>query len=124
MPCVQQPAQVAECPCWTREELAGLRQQQASDRYAVCDLDGGSTATIANFDSWRIESQISGEYYTQVSSVGSYGADGAPTCVVTDRCQDGSCLSVSRMMSVTPEQFAACEADVAMSAANRGITCN
>jgi hypothetical protein len=124
MPCVQQPAQVAECPCWTREELAGFRQQQSSDLYAVCELNGNPTPTMANFDNWRIASQTGGEYYTLVSTIGSYGADGAPTCMVNDNCQDGSCLSVSRMMSVTPEQFAACEADVAMSAANRGLICN
>jgi len=124
MPCVKQPAEVAECPCWARDELANLRQQSADDRFAVCELDSNPAPTMTNFDSWRIESQTSGDYYTLVATFGSYGADAAPTCAVTDTCADGACLGETRMLSITPEQLAACEADVAMSAANRGLTCN
>ena len=124
MPCVKQPAAVAECPCWTRGELANLRSPSASDRFALCELDGDPAPTMANYDNWRIESSTSGEYSTLLATFGAYGADMAPTCAVNDVCTDGSCLGEYRMQSVTPEQFAACEADVALSAANRGIACN
>ncbi len=124
MPCVKQPAAVAECPCWTRNELANLRAQSASDRFAVCELDGNPAPTMANYDNWRIESSTPGEYNTLLATFGGYGADMAPTCAVNDVCTDGNCLGEYRMQSITPEQFAACEADVAMSAANRGIACN
>jgi len=125
MPCVQQPEAVAECPCWTREELANLRGPGADDRFANCALDVDyATSNIFNFDNWRIVSQTPGAYSVSMSSFGSYGVDNAPTCAVNDTCADGNCLGESRMMPITPEQFAACEADVAMSAANRGLSCN
>lgn len=121
MPCVKQPAAVAECPCWTREELANLRAPSAEDRRAACSLNADyPTAGIMNYDNWQIFSDPSAPapYSTSLSSFGSYGADGAPSCQLAD-----SSANVSRLMAVTPEQFAACEADVAMSASDRGLAC-
>ena len=59
-----------------------------------------------------------------LASIGTY-VDGSPACAVTDTCDPATdiCLGTSRFMSITPEQLAACEADVAVSAADRGLTC-
>ena len=38
MPCIQQPEAVAECPCWSRDELAGFRFPAASDRHPAARL--------------------------------------------------------------------------------------
>ncbi len=124
MPCIKQPEAVAECPCWSREELASFRGQGADDRLASCTLDlDYAESNISNFDNWRVLSQTAGAYSVSLSSFGSYGTDRAPTCAVSDTCADGSCLGESRLMTVTAEQFAACEADVALSAADRGLIC-
>ncbi len=121
MPCVKQPAAVAACPCWTPDELASLRGPSSEDRGANCSLNADyPTANIMNYDSWRIFSDPTAPspYSTSLASFGSYGADGAPSCQIAD-----SSANISRLMAVTPEQFAACEADVAQSAVNRGLAC-
>lgn len=122
MPCVKQPEAVAECPCWSREELAGVRGTSADDQVAACTINSDyPTANILNYDTWRIFNDPTSAlpYSTSLSSFGSYGADAAPTCQIMD-----SSSNVSRLMAVTPEQFAACEADVAQSAVNRGLACD
>lgn len=129
MPCVKQPEVVAECPCWTREELAGFRGQGANDRVASCSVDVDYPGSnISNYDTWQIFSDPNGPspYMTSLASFGSYGPDGAPSCSVADTCDPATeiCLGESRMMSITSEQLAACEADVAMAAADRGLACN
>lgn len=126
MPCIAQPEAVPECPCWTREELAGLRGLQSGDRPScVLDLDAPS-AGIVNMDSWRIFSSDTRSYVASVAST-EVDTDGAASCQFTDRVCDpltGECsVNVSRYLGVTPDQLAACEADVAMSAADRGLAC-
>lgn len=127
MPCVQQPETAPECPCWSREELAGFRGPSATDRSASCVVNSGSPANgIVNYDAWQILSdpRSPSAYMVSVSSIG-VSADGSPACQVSDTCDPATdiCLGTSRFMSITPEQFAACEADVAMSAADRGLAC-
>jgi len=127
MPCVQQPETVAECPCWSATELANFRSQSATDRSASCVVNAGSPADgIANYDAWQILSdpRSPSPYMVSLASIGTY-ADGSPACAVTDTCDPATdiCLGTSRFMSITPEQLAACEADVAVSAADRGLTC-
>lgn len=129
MPCIKQPEAVAECPCWTREELAGFRGQSADDRVASCTLDSDiADAGITNYDNWQIfnNPRTPTSYMTSLSTFGSYGADQAPTCAVTDTCDPATqiCVGESRLMSITVDQLAACEADLAVSASDRGLACN
>jgi len=125
MPCLQQPETVAECPCWSRDELAGYRFPVATDRPS-CFLNLNSTAAgIANMDSWRIFSSDGRSYLTALSSTET-DSDGVSSCQVTDQVCDpltGACTTTSRYLTLTPEQLAACEADVALSASDRGLTC-
>jgi hypothetical protein len=128
MPCLQQPETSPECPCWSREELANFRGQGARDRVASCFVNVESPANnISNYDAWQIFSDPNGPspYKTTLSSAAMSSADGAPSCAMVDTCDPSTdvCLGTSRYMSITPEQLAACEADVAVSAADRGLTC-
>ncbi len=121
LPCVKQPAAVAACPCWSSEELANFRTPASDDRVAQCAVDASPSETMQNFDNLQV-SDGAGAYTLSLSSFGSL--NGAPTCAVTDICADGNCLDNSRMMEITAEQLAACEADIAQAAANRGVACN
>lgn len=121
LPCVKQPAAVAACPCWTSGELANFRTPTADDRVARCALDASPSTTMQNFDNLQV-SDGAGAYTLSLSSFGSL--NGAPTCAVTDICADGNCLGESRMMEISADQLAACEADIALAAANRGVACN
>lgn len=125
MPCAKQPvaetAVAAACPCWSSDELRGFRWPASSDRIATCAVDAGNGTTMQNFDNLQV-ADGSGAYTLSMSSFGSL--NGAPTCAVYDDCTDGACLGVTRMMEVSAEQLAACEADIAFAAAERGIACN
>jgi hypothetical protein len=121
MPCVKQPDTSMECPCWTVNELTELRDPLATDTFAVCFTNASSDGRFSNLDTWHLSGP---GYETTVSTTEWSGVDGgAATCLVTDRCEGGDCLNESRNLVVTPEQFAACEANLAMSAQNRGLEC-
>ncbi|MGE0621675.1 MAG: hypothetical protein AB7I04_01590 [Pseudomonadales bacterium] len=124
MPCVQQPQAAPECPCWSPNELAGYRYPAATDLPSC--FANLSSKGIVNMDSWRIYSEDGVSYQTSLTS-SEMDADGVPSCQVRDKVCDpltGACTTSSRYMALTPEQFAACEADVAQSALDRGIICN
>ncbi|TNF87524.1 MAG: hypothetical protein EP301_06610 [Gammaproteobacteria bacterium] len=125
MPCVNRPEPTtqtaAACPCWTGDELSGFRYPASTDRVATCTVDNSPAASIQNFDNMQV-SDGAGAYTLSLSSFGSY--NGAPTCAMTDICADGVCLDDSRLQEVSAEELLACEADIAMAAANRGITCH
>lgn len=119
LPCVQQPAAVAACPCWSAQELADFRNYPTEDRSASCALDGSAGTTMSNFDNLQIGNSA---YSLSLSSFGSF--QGAPTCYVDESCADGSCAPISRMLGIEPDQVAACEADILVAAADRGVACN
>ena len=125
MPCVNRPTAetsvAVACPCWTGDELSALRYPASTDRVATCAVDGNPTATIQNFDNMQV-ADGAGAYTLSLSSFGSF--NGAPTCAITDVCADGDCLDDSRMQEVSAEELVACEAGIALAAANRGIACN
>ncbi len=112
MPCVQTP-----CPCWSAEELAGLRYPSSTDTVG-CTKDAEVTNNITNIDGWSIRS--AGNFITSVTSVGALVVD--PLCILRDTCADGNCLNVNRrFFSITQEEFEVCEPQVASSAADRGL---
>lgn len=130
MPCLNEPepttqvAEVVECPCWTSSELAGLRMPSPGNDLVAACYANITSAGISNYDSLMISNTRAAEPYdTTLSSVGMSDQDGSAVCSLVDTCADGSCLDASRYLSITPEQHAACEADVAAAAANRGLAC-
>jgi hypothetical protein len=124
MPCVKQPDTSAECPCWARNELADLRYNGQPDEISACFRNVSGTG-LSNYDAWQMSNVPGGAqaYLSTISTIEMSDADGGPVCSLVDTCDDGNCLGASRFMGLTPAQFAACEADVAQSAANRGLTC-
>lgn len=124
MPCVKQPETSVECPCWARNELADLRQNGEPDEISACFQNVTSTG-LTNYDAWQISNAPGSAvtYLSTVSTIENSEADGGPVCSLVDTCNDGSCMEEIRYMGLTPAQFAACETDVAQSAANRGLTC-
>ncbi len=122
MPCIQQPEVQTECPCWTRNELANLRYT-ANDS-AMCFLNISNTS-VTNYDSWQISNNPGSAttYFTALSSMENSSAGGPSVCSLADTCSDGNCTGLNRFLEVSPQQFAACEADLVMAAQNRGITC-
>jgi hypothetical protein len=120
MPCVQAPAETGECPCWTENELAGLRGNSSPDETSLCLLNISSDG-IDNLDTW----QISGDGYdTIVSTTQMSVAEGSATCSLVDSCQGEECLNVNRYQTITAEQFAACEAQSNMAVASRIDFCH
>jgi hypothetical protein len=119
MPCVKAAAETSECPCWTQNELDGLRTNGSPDETSVCLLNISSDG-IDNLDTW----QISGDgYQTVVSTTEMSVAEGAGTCSLLDSCQGAECLNVNRYQTVTAEQFSACEAQSNMAAQSRIDLC-
>lgn len=115
----------AHCPCWTREELAGLRFPIAGDGVS-CDKDFTSAPGIINRDFWTITSSSSSPvtYITTVFTQEDSNTFLVPGCFLRDECSDGSCLGAFRVIApITAEEFAACEAQVAQSGAARGFSC-
>ena len=125
MPCVKQPETAPECPCWTRNELAGLRAPSATDLTASCMQNINSGTAITNYDFWMLSSDQAAPttYNVTLSSIGFSERDGSAMCSMVDSCSDGNCTNATRYMAVTPEQLAACEADVAQSAIDRSLNC-
>jgi len=123
MPCIKQPESTAECPCWARNELADLRYNGNPDETAVCFQNVTSTG-ITNYDAWQISAAPGvPAFLTALSTIEHSEADGSAVCSLVDTCEDGNCMDASRYMGLTPAQFEACEADIAQSAMNRGLTC-
>jgi hypothetical protein len=124
MPCLQQPETSPECPCWTRNELAGLRQNDVAGETAACYQNVTSTG-LTNYDGWQI-SNPPGQtmhYLTTIASIENSESDGSAVCSLVDTCDDGNCMGASRYVGITAEQFAACEQDVYQSAVDRGLNC-
>jgi len=122
MPCVQQPDESAECPCWSRNELAELRSPLETDVFQVCFQNATADGYFTNFDTWHLSA--GGSYETTLSTTEISVRDGGvSTCSLVDDCADGSCLQVSRDLVATPAQFAACEADLNVSAMERFTEC-
>jgi len=122
MPGIQEP-----CPCWSSEELAGLRNLSNEPyEFSVCQKDG-STAQLSNRDLWRISrpKEGGGHYYnTYVTTWVSTDATGPVRfCALLDQCDvdPGSCLNRIAQFQTTEEQFLACESQVASSALDRGL---
>ena len=111
MPCVQTP-----CPCWSPEELAGLRSPSSTDSTS-CSNDREAPNNITGIDGWSISS--TGNFFTSVASVRNFVAQ--PFCQFRDTCGDGNCLNVFRQFFITQEEFEVCESQVASSAADRGL---
>lgn len=116
MPCLQQP-----CPCWTQEELDGLRFPRVVDD-VQCILDGNAPPSFVNVDLWQVVN--SGELFnTLVYTAEVIFGEGPPRCRLLDVCQDGDCLQVRRQFSVGPGQLAACEEQLRQAGAERGFEC-
>ena len=113
MPCVKQPATSVACPCWTPGDLDTLRFPAAGESATcVTDLTAG---TFVNLEMWQISSP---DFFTSMSS--AEGSTDGSTCNLVDKvCANGSCEGKSQYLTVTPGQFASCEADVALTAAAR-----
>jgi hypothetical protein len=122
MPGIQAP-----CPCWSSEELAGLRYRSSEPyEYSFCLKDGSGT-NFTNRDIWRIgkPNPDGGDYYSTFVATWINLTDAGSThiCAIRDRCDGnpGSCLDYEYLMPITAEQFLACEAQVASSALDRGL---
>ena len=117
MPCIQQ----SECPCWTPEELAGLPLPTGTDT-AECRKDSDLRGAV-NLDHWTLWHGIVSRH--PVTSVASVEDSETPSlgrfCAIFDTCTDGNCLNVIRGFRLTFGELVACEADVASSAADRGL---
>jgi hypothetical protein len=107
MPCVQEGS---ACPCWSSDELSQLRHPAPQDT-AAC-LNGASNTR------WSILGEnATGSYATRV-----FG-DANGSCFISDACDDGSCLGVSRNLQVSPEEGVACQAGASSAAHARNIDC-
>lgn len=113
MPCVRSP-----CPCWSRDELFGLRFPAAGD-FTSCVLDRNG-ATFLNLDQWAVVSP-SGDT-TVLTTIQATNA-GLPVCQLTDTCNDGGCLNVNRDLLISPDQFQVCERELRQAADARGLDC-
>ena len=115
MPCIQEP-----CPCWSAEELAGLRY--TGDSYSCAkEID---VFAMLDLSYWN----ISNESYTVSATVqvyvDNYGPDsGALKCHLYDECENDDCLHAYRYFVLTPEEYAVCEAQVWTSGIDRGFDC-
>jgi hypothetical protein len=114
MPGIQTP-----CPCWTPEELAGLRFPAAGDDLFCRKDEDLPEFMLTNVDLWQI-SRLPVDYNTAVVTVGDNLCDG-PVCGLIDECEDGNCLNVNRFLSISSAEFVDCEAGVAASAFFRGL---
>lgn len=104
MPCVQAP-----CPCWTEQELAGLRHPSWSED--TIQYDKGSSFAYFSF---------SRPYAYQVD-VMAYST-GVSYCSLWDRCESGyECLDVARFFMITAEQFAICWEQLVLAGRERGL---
>ena len=114
MPCIQ-PA----CPCWSQAELDGLRYPSPTDG-SSCTKDHDIAGTWTNRDFWGIFNNLA-----DVTGVASYEdvLGLGPRCTFADRCEDGSCLQISRSFFITAAEFAICEAQVDQAGADRGFSC-
>jgi hypothetical protein len=116
MPCVK-----PECPCWTAEELAGLRYPSPGDEEVLCEKDQDFW-NLVNRDLWRIVTVWPTR--ASVRTVEHQGRLRRPTCMFMDRCYDGStCTNEYRNMYITPAEFATCEQQLNQAGADRGISC-
>ncbi len=109
MPCIQQTA----CPCWTQEELDGLRYPVPGDFSSCRGQDSGF------LPNWQINFFDGGQrIYSTVVGVNS------DFCVYVDLCQDGSCTNSNRrFFGLTPEEAAACQAQMGTAGLDRGFDC-
>ena len=126
MPCVSQPlvaetpAPVAACPCWSAEELSSQLRYAADTDVTRCTVDGTS-GDRTNVDTLIVSGGAA--YSLSMSSFGSY--NGAPACLLSDTCRDGSCLiNETRLMEINAAQLTACETDIANAALERNVACN
>ena len=111
------------CPCWTQAELAAT-QFPSADLRGVCDKDFTGSGSV-NRDSWTLSPCDSNFPISKVRTYENVGVTGAnpeglgPHCNFLDQETPGA--GPNRFISLTPEEFAACEADVASSAAIREL---
>jgi len=115
MPCYYEE----ECPCWSPEELAGLRYPSGTD-FRTDALKDQTTPDQQNHDLWLIFNGT--PYYATIVETKEWDwmADG-PTCALIDVCGDFNCLWVNRYFGVTDSQFAVCEAQLNQSGLARGF---
>ncbi len=109
MPCVQRG-----CPCWSLEEIEGLRYRDSEDISSDCWVDRDYGA-YGNLDIWWI---LGPSYLSQVWTGKS---DLGAVCSFRD-FRKGE-YDVVRFQYVTPEEFAVCETQVNQSGAARGFDC-
>jgi hypothetical protein len=118
MPCIHEVG----CPCWSQEELAGLRYPDGDPAEWV----SGSFQLGTHERSWYIAyGAPSGErwYRTGVSST-RYGWYGDPECWIRDDCggsEQGNCLNIERRFTITETEYAICAAQVEESGLDRSI---
>ena len=100
-------------------------KRMAARKVASCARNINSGTAIRNYDFWMISNDQAGPspFFTNLASIEFSERDGSAMCSMVDSCQDGNCVGTSRYLPLTPEQFAACEADVSMAAADRGLNC-
>jgi hypothetical protein len=122
MPCVQAP-----CPCWTPEELDGLRQRTPwnSHERVYFKLDMTIPGVVTNYDEWAIQDPFYYPYYRTVVSTQEWHVDyDAPICFLLDTClfcSLGDSLNVTRHLVISSDEHAVCEAQVVQSAYDRGL---
>ena len=107
MPCVQQES----CPCWTEDELDGLRfQSGAFSELNLCAKDSSSGGFVENLDFWETSFEIRELYQTRVETreVTFRGVE-VLGCFLRDMCADGNCLGIVRGLALSPEEYALCE---------------
>ena len=122
MPCIREP-----CPCWLQDELNAFRFAEDDPASSVECWDDYS-------DPWGFAEHVTGwtilhpsgppgdwPFYTHVK-VYVNPKDG-PLCEMYDLCRDSNCLNFYRHLTISPEQWATCEAQIRSSGADRLISC-
>lgn len=125
----------AICPCWTPQILAGLRYPEEGDQlacnkdYSKVNDETNPTHGVENHDIWMIKlTDAEGVVYwveLQTTEISYHTPTVYPYCGFRDLCRDGNCTGAKGGTNgpLTPEEFSACEADVAAAGLARGFSC-
>jgi len=111
------PCMAAPCPCWAEDELANLMFPQSDDVMSCRkDLDG-----IKSFNRYTWTVRRSNRDRVIVTT---YQQRDSYLCAVSQRCPDRSCdVNLNRILWISADEFATCEAQLAQSGADRGFDC-
>ncbi len=113
MPCIQQ----SSCPCWTSNELAGLRFPETGDTSACQSI----TVFGSDVDFWN--ARPGGTTQALVYTQNRPGDPTNQSCLFRDVCSDGLCLNVTRNQTITESEYVNCTAELIASGQERGFDC-